>query len=85
MSTAGFLKQRSWALLCHRRELFICGETNFPLNLGIWEVKWSYVLRTVIDVFQVGVFLDIDADPPAVEEHHQDGDVLRNEEEKKAT
>jgi hypothetical protein len=46
------------------------------------EANCSSVLPTIIDVFQVGVFLDIDADPPAVEEHHQDGDVLRNEEEK---
>jgi hypothetical protein len=43
------------------------------------EAKWSSVLHTVIDVFQVGVFLDIDADPPAVQEYHQDRDVLRNE------
>jgi hypothetical protein len=44
---------------------------------------WISVLRTVIDVFQIGVFLDVDADPPAVEEYHQDGNVLRNEEQKK--
>lgn len=62
--------------------MFICDETNTPLIFEMLEAKLSSVLRTVIDVFQVGVFLDIDADPPAVEEHHQDGDVLRNEEEK---
>jgi hypothetical protein len=48
------------------------------------EAKWSSVLPTVIDVFQVGVFLHIDADPPAVEEYNQDRDVLRNRKEKMA-
>jgi hypothetical protein len=48
------------------------------------EAKRSSVLRTIIDVFQVGVLLDIDADPPAVEQYHQDRDVLQSEEEKKA-
>jgi hypothetical protein len=49
------------------------------------EAKRSSALRTVVDVFQVSIFLDIDANPPAVEEDHQDGDVLRNEKEKNAT
>jgi hypothetical protein len=70
--------------LRNRSELLICYEKNIPPNLGIWEAKWSSVLPTVIDVFQVGVFLDIDADPPAIEENHQDRDILRNEEEKKS-
>jgi hypothetical protein len=64
---AMLLKERGWDLLCYRIDQFICDETNNPLSLGMWEAMWISVLHTVIDVFQVGVFLDIDAYPPAVQ------------------
>jgi hypothetical protein len=38
-----------------------------PLSLGMREAMRNSVLHTVIDVFQFGVFLDIDADPPAIQ------------------
>jgi hypothetical protein len=69
----------SQVFLYHGRD-----ETNIPLSLRMSEAMWSSVLRTVIYVFQVGVLLDIDTDPPAVDQYHQDRDVLQNEKEKKA-
>ena len=45
--------------------------------------KQCSVLPTVVDVFQVCLLLDIDTNPPAVEENHQDGDVLRNEKQRR--
>jgi hypothetical protein len=56
-------------------------QTNVSLNVGMLEAKQCSVLPTVVDVLQVGVLLDIDANPPAVEQNHQDGDVLRTEKE----
>jgi hypothetical protein len=45
------------------------------LKLGMQEAT---AVHTIIDVLQIHVFLDIEADSPAVQQHHQDGDVLWN-------
>jgi hypothetical protein len=58
------------------------------MRLGMRDAKWvcgggwNSVSLTIVDVLQVCVLLDIDTDPPAVEEHHQNGDVLQNQAEK---
>jgi hypothetical protein len=53
-------------------------QTNISLNPLMLKEKQCSVLPTVVDVLQVCLLLDIDTDSPAVEENHQDGDVLRN-------
>lgn len=51
-------------------------EDNIKLNSHSQEISKSAVLPTVIDVLQVRVLLDVEADSPAVQQHHEDGDVL---------
>jgi hypothetical protein len=77
-----------WDTLAHRRDHLQTqhnsGDEDLFAELRKANGQWSRVLRTVIDVFQVSVLLDIDADPPAVQEYHQDRDVLRTRQRKVA-
>jgi len=58
-------------------------QTNIFLNRLMLKEKQCSVLPTVVDVFQVCLLLDIDTDPPTVEENHQDGDILRNKKQRR--
>jgi hypothetical protein len=58
-------------------------KTYISLNVVMLKEKQCSVLPTVVDVFQVCLLLHIDTDPPAVEENHQDGDVLRKERQRR--